>query len=228
MKTFRSCTPCQKIENDSYDWYARHAAKLLEVQSKKADIIFIGDSITHFWHKEDCNGYGEEIWQAYYAHRSTLNLGYGFDRTQNMLWRIQHGELEGQNPKLVIVNAGTNQFSITQKYDGDSPEVAFAGVKLLIETLLQMLPGSKIIVMAVFPRMPEEINQKINALNVLLKEHFDKKHERIEFLDINSKFLLSDGSFNAELFEDRCCHPNKDGYRIWAEALEQRLKAENL
>ena len=64
MKTLRSCTPCQKIENDSYDWYARHAAKLLEVQSKKADIIFIGDSITHFWHKEDCNGSGEEIWQT--------------------------------------------------------------------------------------------------------------------------------------------------------------------
>ena len=228
MKTLRSCTPCQKIENDSYDWYARHAAKLLEVQNKKADIIFIGDSITHFWHKEDCNGYGEEIWQEYYTIRSTLNLGYGFDRTQNMLWRIQNGELEGQNPELVIVNAGTNQFSITQNYDGDSPEEAFAGVKLLIETLRQMLPDSKIIVMAVFPRMPEEINRKINILNSLLKEHFDKKYDRIEFLDINSRFLLPDGSFNEELYEDRCCHPNKDGYRIWAEALEPFMNAEKL
>jgi lysophospholipase L1-like esterase len=228
MKTLRTCIPCEKIENDSYDWYARHAAKLLEVQNKKADIIFIGDSITHFWHKEDCNGYGEEIWQEYYAHRSTLNLGYGFDRTQNMLWRIRNGELEGQNPKLVIVNAGTNQFSITQNYDGDQPQEAFAGVKLLVETLLQMLGESKIIVMAVFPRMPEEINQKINTLNALLKEHFDKKHGRIEFLDISSKFLLPDGSFNAALYVDRCCHPNKDGYRIWAEALDPRLEAENL
>ena len=174
----RSCVPCEKIEEDGYDWYDRHRRKLEEVKTKRADIVFIGDSITHFWNDEDGDGNGLDVWKEFYGKRSVLNLGYGFDRTQNMLWRIHNGEMENQTPKMIVINAGTNQFSITQKYDGDSPEIAFEGVKLLIEEMRKLCPAARIVVMAVFPRLPEETTQKrIDGLNALLKIYVEEQQK---------------------------------------------------
>ena len=224
----RSCVPCEKIEEDGYDWYDRHRRKLEEVKTKRADIVFIGDSITHFWNNEDGAGNGLDVWEEFYGKRTVLNLGYGFDRTQNMLWRIQNGELENQDPEMIVVNAGTNQFSITKNYNGDSSEIAFQGVKLLIETLQKYCPRALIIVMAVFPRLPEETTQKsIDGLNALLAEYVAKQQEqncRIKFLDITKQMRHPDGTFNPDLYMDLRCHPNNAGYRIWAEALEEEIR----
>ncbi len=219
----RTCIPCEKIEEDCYDWYARHARKLAEVKTKKADIVFIGDSITHFWNDEDGIGNGTEVWNEYYGKRSVLNLGYGFDRTQNMLWRIDNGELDGQNPRLFVLNAGTNQFSITPNYDGDTPEAAFAGVKKLIDTLYERFPAAEFVVMGVFPRLPQECWDKIIRLNQFAEEYIAGK-DRIKFLDIRKEMTNPDGSFNPDLYVDRVCHPNNAGYRIWAEALEKEIR----
>ena len=219
-----SCIPCTKIEDDCYDWFDRHQRKLAEVETKRADIIFIGDSITHFWGHEDNIGYGAEIWDEYYSDRNILNLGFGYDRTQNMLWRILNGEIANQKPKMVVVNAGSNQFSATANYPGDTPEEAFAGVKLLLETLLKSLPDAEFVVMAIFPRLPEETTQrKIDALNAMVKVLIGElaaSGNNIRFLDITRQMRHPDGSFNCDLYADRCCHPNNAGYRIWAEALE--------
>ena len=223
MHVPRSCIPCEKIENDSYDWYARHDAKLKEVKTKRADLVFIGDSITHFWNCEEGITNGADVWEEFYGSRCVLNLGFGFDRTQNMLWRLEHGEMANQSPKVIVVNAGTNHFSYTPNYDGDTPEIAFEGVKKLVQTLRKMAPEAKIIVMALFPRLPEEKQLRINALNGLLKEYINNARENdpaLEFLDISKKFLYPDGSFNADLYTDKRCHPNSAGYRIWANALE--------
>ncbi len=223
----RTCIPCEKIEEDCYDWYDRHRRKLEEVKTKRADIVFIGDSITHFWNEED-RANGLDVWEEFYGKRAVLNLGYGFDRTQNMLWRIQNGEMENQNPKLIVINAGTNQFSITPNYDGDSSEIAFQGVRLLIQEMRKLCPAARIVVMAVFPRLPEETTQKrIDGLNALLKVYVDeqqKSGDNIQFLDIAKQMRHPDGSFNPDLYADRCCHPNSAGYRVWATALETEIR----
>ena len=225
MKRPRTCIPCEKIENDAYDWYARHEAKLEEVNNKRADIVFIGDSITHFWNNENGIGYGADVWEEFYGRRAVLNLGFGFDRTQNMLWRLDHGEMANQSPKVIVVNAGTNQFSYTPNYSGDTPQEAFEGVKALIEKLSFLAPQAEIILMALFPRLPEEKQLCINELNKLLKTYADSSQkEHLHFLDLTAKFLYPDGSFNTELYQDRRCHPNSAGYRIWANALEPFFK----
>lgn len=221
MQQFRSCIPCEKIENDAYDWYARHAAKLEEVKTKRAELLFIGDSITHFWNYEESVPTAPDVWEEFYGNRTVLNLGFGFDRTQNMLWRLEHGEMAHQSPKVIVVNAGTNHFSYTPNYDGDTPEVAFEGVKKLVETLRALAPEARIVLMAVFPRVQEEKQQKINQLNKLLKAFTENAADpELFFLDLTDKFLYPDGSFNADLYRDRSCHPNAAGYRIWANALE--------
>lgn len=223
----RSCIPCEKIEDDCYDWYVRHAAKLEEVKTKRADIVFIGDSITHFWSPEDNIGYGAEVWNRYYAGRKTLNLGYGFDRTQNMLWRIRNGELENQDPKVFVLNVGTNQFSITPRYSGDSFEEAAEGVKMLISELYQRFPKAVFLVMAVFPRLGEHdgvtTQSKIDGLNRIVRD-FVATLDRAKFVDISAKLRKPDGEFDASNYVDGCCHPNNRGYEIWAQAIEPDLK----
>ncbi len=226
---FRTCIPCPKIEQDSYEWYDRHELKLCQVKEMLYDIVFIGDSITHFWHLEPgSHANGEEVWQEYYSQRKVFNLGYGFDRPQNVLWRLEHDELEGQVPKLFVVNLGTNCYSITENYSGDSPEVAAEGVKAVVNKLLEMSLGAKVLLMAVLPRGFKKdfdnMQRKVDELNVLL-EAFSANNPRIVFINLRSQFRDENDEIRSELYIDQCCHPNIDGYRIWAKAIEPEIKA---
>ena len=216
----RTVAPCPKIEEDCYDWYRRHEAKCAAVLKEKYDIVFIGDSITHFFAGEDGPHNGTEIWDAFLAPRRALNLGFGFDRTQNMLWRIQHGELAGQSPRLFILNAGTNQFSVTERYSGDTGEDAAAGSIALIRALRERFPKAEFLVMAVFPRAPwkEFFEARIGVLNRIVRE-FAAQEEHVRFLDISDRLMNPDGTLKLEFFADQGCHPNREGYRIWYEAI---------
>lgn len=227
LKDLRTCVPCPKIEQDCYEWYDRHELKLLQVKADKYDVVFIGDSITHFWHLEPgSHSNGEDVWQEFYGHRKVLNLGYGFDRPQNVLWRLEHGELEGQQPKLFVVNIGTNCYSITGNYSGDTSEVAAEGVKAVVNKLLEMCPDAKVILMAILPRGFkrdfDNMQRKIDELNAIL-EVFAKSNPRIIFRNLREKFRDDNDEIRSELFVDRCCHPNSSGYRIWAEAIEPEI-----
>ncbi len=219
----RTVIPVEKIEIDSYDWYQRHDSKVAAAASGQYDLVFIGDSITHFMAGEDGPPLGEGIWQDRIAPRfRALNLGYGFDRTQNVLWRLEHDELAGQNPKLLVLNIGTNQYSVTQNYSGDTPEIAAQGVIAVIRKLREMFPAMHIVVMAVFPRnaaADDPMRAKIAGLNAIVKE-FAEAEPNCEFLDISASFVHPDGSIKTELFADGICHPNRKGYEIWLDALE--------
>ena len=90
-RTARSCVPVPKIEEDCYDWWARHEEKCRTACSFRAEVVFLGDSLTHFWSGESGPDYGEGLWNELYGDLPVLNLGFGFDRTQNVLWRMAHG-----------------------------------------------------------------------------------------------------------------------------------------
>lgn len=218
----RTCYPHSKIEEDVYDWWARHELKLEQTVNRQYDIIFIGDSITHFWHDEQGRSTeNEAVWQKYYGNRSVLNLGYGFDRPQNVLYRLDNGEFAGQRPKVVVLNIGTNCFSITKRYSGDTPEIAFEGVKAVIERIFELAPGCHLILMELFPRLPDTTQEKIDRVNMFLRE-FAKEDVRITLVSLNDK-LAKDGILIPDLYADRQCHPNARGYQIWAEAIEPYL-----
>ncbi len=222
----RSCVPCPKIEDDAYDWYKRHDLKREQTRKEQYDIIFIGDSITHFWTDEEGFTHGAEVWHEYYDKRKVFNIGFGFDRTQNVLWRLEHGELDGQNPKLIVLNIGTNHFSVTGNYSGDTAEVAAEGIKAVICKLREMFSETKIAVMAIFPRKADRTvcQDKIDRTNVLVHE-FVKTQCNTLFLDLTAQFQKADRSLNTALYQACETHLNPAGYRIWAEALEDVIRS---
>lgn len=227
----RTVIPVPKIEEDGYDWYARHE-RILKAQSEQQfELVLIGDSITHNWSGEapGHRDIGINNWTKEIAKYKVLNMGFGYDRTQNVLWRLQHGELRGQNPKLIVLNLGTNQFSISQNYDGDTAESASEGVIAVLKQIREYAPEAKIVVMAVFPRGPDRafFDPRINGLNDLIREYVSVQ-EKMEFLDLSGKFLNSDGSQNLKLYHDEGCHPNEAGYQVWSDALQPYFKEAGL
>ena len=134
----------------SYDWLARHNAVVERVKKGKVDLLLIGDSITHMWGGEPAeggnNGPGSGYWDKYFGGRNAVNLGFGWDRTQHVLWRFENGEIDGINPKAAVVMIGTNNIGI------NPPAEIVLGVKAILDTLQKKLPKTKILLLAIFPR----------------------------------------------------------------------------
>ena len=220
-----SLVPAPKLERDFYNWHQRHADILRIKDEVHPEVVLIGDSITHMWGGrpfEQKFHRGQDSWDATFGKRS-LNLGFGWDRTQNVLWRIDHGELDGLNPHTVIIHIGTNNLASTPRHRvSTSAEVASA-VRGICQRVQSRLPKAKIILMAVFPRgekpdFPERA--KIAQINKLLQPI--AKELDVVILDIAPQLLETDRTISRETMGD-FLHPTARGYAIWAEALKPHL-----
>ncbi|WP_158967188.1 platelet-activating factor acetylhydrolase IB subunit [Paraglaciecola sp. L3A3] len=197
-------------------WMPRHEEKLLSKdQMGKVDLVFLGDSITHFWERK-----AKKVWQQYYGHRSALNIGFSADRTENVLWRLENGEVDGIDPKLVVLMIGTNNTGHRQ----DAPKDTALGIKTILHTLETKLPNSKILLLAIFPRgaSVDDPLRKINDdINLIIKDFDDG--ELVHYLDINHVFLDDKGNLSQTVMED-LLHPNPNQYKVWAEAMEPKIR----
>lgn len=218
--------PRERLEQDMYDWNARHAAALKAGPEANPEIVFIGDSITHFWGgvPEEAKGNrGQEAWDSLLAGRRALNLGFGWDRTQNVLWRIDHGELNGLKPKHLVILIGTNNLSGTTNARENRPQETAEGITAVILRAKAKCPQAKVTLMALFPRGGAADNRmriKVAAVNALLPAV--AKETGARFLDIGDKFLAPDGTLPKEMMNDGV-HPSSKGYAIWADALRPIL-----
>jgi beta-glucosidase len=212
-----SVTPDKLNESWSVDWWTkRHEDKLAEAKQlgKSAQVVFIGDSITHNWEKD-----GVPVWDRVYKPLNALDLGFGGDRTENVLWRLQHGEVDGLAPKVAVLMFGTNNTGHRQ----EDPKTTAIGIKRNIDELQKRLPDTKILLLAIFPRgeKPDDklrqINQKVNAI---IAGYAD--NQKVFFLDIGQSFLQADGTLSREIMPD-LLHPNQQGYEIWAKAMAPTL-----
>ena len=174
------------------------------------DVVMVGDSITHRWERE--GGEGRQLFAELKKTYRVLNLGYGGDRTQHVIWRMENGELEGYTAKLFTVMIGTNN------RDKDPSAVA-AGVKRILDIIRAKHPEAKIVLMPIFPRGgkaddPRRVaNESVNAL---IKPYADGA--TVRWLDFNSKFFNAEGQLTKEVMND-LLHPNEKGYRIWMDAI---------
>ncbi len=228
--TNAALVPTPKIENDSYDWYARHEDVLKVKNTVNPEVVMIGDSITHFWagppYLLDGNGNkrqnGPASWQLLFGSRPVLNMGFGWDRTQNVLWRFDHGEFDGLHPKYVVLNIGTNNFSTTANFKATTPAQTFEAIRAICIRIRSKSPDTRIIVMGVFPvgQKPEGNRAGRRELNKMLADL--AKTPGIQFLDISRQFLNPDDTIQQTLMGD-FCHPTEQGYALWAKALKPYL-----
>lgn len=206
------------VKNRPNAWKQKHQAILNIVKQGNIDLIFVGDSITEFWGRPAGadRDWGKQIWNHYYAPRHAANLGVSGDQTQHVLWRLDHGEVDGINPKVAVVMIGTNNFqSCTAEQISD-------GIIAVCAKLREKLPQTKILLLAIFPRdpQPDEKREKLAQASKLASRIADNK--TIFYLDINQKFLQPDGTLSADIMPDYL-HPHEKGYQIWAAAMEPTL-----
>lgn len=221
-----ACIPHDKLEEDFYDWNQRHAAVLDLQKTEKPEIVFIGDSITHLWGgkpEEPHGNRGGESWTALCAGRPALNLGFGWDRTQNVLWRLGHGELDGLSPKHIVIHIGTNNLAGTSNARENTPAEIAAGIEAIVLQARAKCPQAKVVLMAMFPRGAEPddpARSKISAINALLPGI--AKSAGATLLDIGGKFMDAGGHIPKDMMPDSL-HPSAKGYTIWADALRPLL-----
>ena len=220
--------PVPKLEEDGYDWLGRHNEILKLKGPLDPDLILIGDSITHAWGglpRTGARTTGEMVLKTAFANHRVLNLGFGWDRTQNVLWRLDHGELDGLRPRAVVLHIGTNNTSDTRNARQNTPAEIAEGIRQTLIRVRAKVPKARIVLMAVFPReeRPDHPRRKqIAEINRLLAAAFGAM-PGIAWLDIGSKLLQPDGTISRDVMSD-FCHPTERGYQIWADALATRLE----
>jgi lysophospholipase L1-like esterase len=190
------------------DWYATVQEKFDRYSGKPADIIFDGDSITNRWEIT-----GKSVWSQYFA-GSSADFGIEGDRIENLLWRLDKGEVAGINPKVVVLLIGTNNVG------RNSANQISSGIKAVVLEYEALCPNAHIILMAVFPRgkAPNDGNRlKLAAVNKQIAALDDG--DRVSFVDIGPKLMEKDGMISPDMMPD-FVHPTERGYLIWADAIK--------
>lgn len=214
MKVTRATS--QRREPAIYEWKERHRNKLKEIQTRLPKKVIIGNSITHYWNDEKGRENGPESWQKYMAPEGFLNLGCGWDRIENVLWRVYHGELDGFEAEEVIVMIGTNNL------DSDSPTEITEGLEFLLKQIEHRQPKAAIKVVGLLPRRDRE--DRVTAVNKLIERMV--KQSGYIYIEAGKDLLKKNGKINEYFFTDGL-HPNEKGYSLIAPLLVKAVKLHN-
>ncbi|MDO3387026.1 GDSL-type esterase/lipase family protein [Gilvimarinus sp. SDUM040013] len=189
------------------NWYEWHAADVALAEQGQARVVFLGDSITQGW--------DHELWEQHFAPLGAVNFAIGGDLTQNMLWRLDHGNVEKLDPELVVLMAGVNNYLHHQA----TPEDTFLGVKAVVDRALDYYPNANLILQGILP-FGEQPNTPerhwVKATNSLLQQL--ENNPRVVYYDFGDLFLEDDGRISAEVMGD-FLHPGRKGYETWIEQL---------
>ena len=201
-----------------YWWANRFLSRHNEIEKlrgKTVDVVLLGDSIMHFWEWRN-----PESWKKFTSGRTVLNLGYGGDRTQQVIWRIEHGELDGYEAKCVVVMIGTNN----NWNDTTDPANVAAAIEKIVGMVRQHQPKARIVLHPIFPRGSSADSKghaaariRNDRTNELLRK-FAEADGRVTWIDFNAKLLDETGWVPKALMPDQV-HPSSAGYDIWMEAL---------
>jgi lysophospholipase L1-like esterase len=205
-------------------WVKRHEGFVAQARQGGIDVLFVGDSITDFWRRDDPKTGGKKVWDANFAPLRAANFGISGDRTQHVLWRLENGELDGLQPRAVVLMIGTNNtgFERDKVTPRNSVPEVVEGVAAVVRTLRIRLPSARILLLAIFPRgaSPDDPQRaQVNTVNAAIADG-----DRVRFLDLGPRFLAADGTLPPEIMPD-FLHPGEKGYEIWAEAIRAPLAA---
>lgn len=207
----------RKQQRDPYDWAARHEQVLALNRESAPDIVLIGNSITHYWGGEPEASIvrGADSWERLFRGKAARNLGFGYDRIENALWRVHHGELDGYRARKVFLLVGTNNL------DRNTDDEIADGVGRLVAAVRDRQPRARVYVCGVLPRAWAEA--RVARLNQVLALRL--RAEEATFVDLSSAVLRPDGRVDGSLFTDGL-HPNAEGYARLAGALAPWVEEE--
>lgn len=200
---------------------AAHAELLEKAKAGRIDVYFVGDSITRRWGATD---YPDLLahWRANFHGWNAANFGWGADRIQNILWRLENGELDGVNPKVIVVLAGTNNVG---SVPGDEDKVAdiTRGIEAIRDVCRRKAPGATVILTAIFPRNDNmSVMPEIDRINHNLRAMADGA--RVRYLNINDRLADSEGRLlDGMMHAGDKLHPTLKAYQVWADALKPLL-----
>jgi lysophospholipase L1-like esterase len=197
-----------------------HAQLLEKAKKGGIDVYFEGDSITRRWGATDYPDFLAN-WKQNFFGWNAANFGWGADTIQNILWRLQNGELDGVNPKIMVLLAGTNNLGGTPLTGAgaDARVIDITnGLKATATLMREKAPNATLIVMGIFPRNDNTWAMPlIDRINENLATMADGK--KVRFLNINSKLANKDGKLLEGMMGDGL-HPSLKGYQVWADALK--------
>jgi lysophospholipase L1-like esterase len=197
-----------------------HDAFLWRGKEAPMGLLFIGDSITEGWiHSKN---QALDVWKSHYWQYNPADFGISGDRTQHVLWRIDHGELEGLTPKVVVLMIGTNNIPPGNPAD----EIAAADIKI-VQEIHDKIPDAKVLLLGVFPRGADPKDPKVANMRATIKQINSELAKlddgnKTRYLDIGDKFLDANGVIQKDIMSD-ALHPTAKGYQIWAEAMQPLL-----
>ena len=187
----------------------RHAEFLDVAKAGNIDLLFVGDSITDWWRSR-----GRAVWDRTWAPLNAANFGIAGERVEQLLWRMQNGELEGFKAKVIVLMIGTNNLRMTPANQDIADGIAF-----LCAEILKRQPQAKLLLLGIFPRDPAPgtpNRERIKAINAQLARLEDRR--TLFYMDIGEKFLAADGTISPDVMYDGL-HPAERGYEIWADAI---------
>jgi lysophospholipase L1-like esterase len=196
-----------------------HEQLLQKARRGRIDVYFAGDSITRRWGATD---YPELLanWRQNFFGWNAANFGWGADTIQNILWRLENGELDEVHPKVIVLLAGTNNVGTADPSGSDDARVEdiSRGIKAVLDVMRSKAPRATIVLTAIFPRNDNmAVIPVINRINARIAAFADGK--TIRFLNINDRFADADGRLVDGMMRDRL-HPTVRGYQVWADALK--------
>ena len=201
------------------DWQRTLDGEVGRTRQGGIDVLFIGDSITQGWVAA-----GKALWEANYAPLKAVNYGVGGDSTRQVLWRIDHGIVDGLTPRLVVLAIGTNNLYNDQNSGGD--EDIAAGEQQVVRTLRSRLPTTRVLVLGILPRQNAYFCERIARINALVARLDDGA--MVRFLDPGAAFISAPGTVKPELYNDDKVHLTAAGYAVLDAALhplvEQSLR----
>ena len=198
----------------------RHAEKMAEVAKGGAKVVFIGDSITHFWESK-----GKEQKKKYFSEGDwkMLDLGTSGDRTEHVLWRLDHGELDGYEAKCVLLMIGTNNSGHFRNFADETPMDTILGIRDILKKIRAKQPKAKVVLTAIFPRGGSENDPyrlRNDAVNREIRRYCDGKD--VFWCDFSDRFLDKNGD-TKWVMPDRL-HPGAQGYEIWYEEVKPYIE----
>jgi lysophospholipase L1-like esterase len=197
-----------------------HEQLLDKAKRGGVDVYFLGDSITRRWGATD---YPQllEHWGRTFFGWNAGNFGWGADRTENILWRLENGELDGVNPKVIVLLAGTNNIGTRPAGDATVAEIT-RGLAAIVYLCRAKAPDATIIVTGIFPRNDNPVVMPgIVRINANLAGLADGR--RVRYLNVNERLADAEGVLRDGMMNPDKLHPALPGYQVWADALKPVL-----